>query len=298
MNRFGTCGILTAFLYTLMFAWDFLFIYLVVMGGYFVVSLLYVPLSSMKYNGTRRKIMISTWGDPATPELLIGTTLRLRETLEFLEKHATITLTHLVVKSLGEILKEFHDLNGKIVFGHFIPYSDLRVGLNEEISENGDYRTLLIGNVKEKKLLDIANECESRIQEERNKGKEEEFWGGFLPTFIAGPLVDLCELMNSCFALNLNFLGGSKLQAPGLVTNFGKYQGPVLYSPLNVGLKSSIIVNISSVTDSATLQETAIVIEKTAVLTATFDCRLIEGGRATQVIDRMRELLENPSKYF
>jgi len=80
-----------------------------------------------KLNGLRKKITIATWSEPQEANIHAGLDYNLTAFNEYKaqakEKYGlTITPTHLAIKAMGESLAAGPGLNGKIVFGKYIPY--------------------------------------------------------------------------------------------------------------------------------------------------------------------------------
>ena len=83
---------------------------------------------------TRRKLAIATWSSPKEGNIYGKLTIDMRGALGYMrylreEKGEKISITHLVGRAAGLALKEAPDLNGRIVFGKYIPHET--VDLNE-----------------------------------------------------------------------------------------------------------------------------------------------------------------------
>lgn len=94
---------------------------------FFAIFALYFLLSFVvkgKGVSTRKKIMVATWNDPTEGNITVRVPVRvdrLTKLLESLPKENRPTITHFVIKGVGELLKTQPDLNGKLVFGKVLP---------------------------------------------------------------------------------------------------------------------------------------------------------------------------------
>ena len=62
------------------------------------------------------------------------------------------TITHFVIRACGEVLKESPDMNGKLVFGKFVPYSTCDVSCFVNIDSGNDVGAMLVKDVPNKSI--------------------------------------------------------------------------------------------------------------------------------------------------
>lgn len=104
-------------LYALFTEQILIFYFLIVVGAYLAVASF---LPGAKEISIRKKIMLGTWTPPSEGVALLKFPVRVDKTLKLIEslpKENRLTLTHFVIKAIGELLHECPDINGKLVFG-------------------------------------------------------------------------------------------------------------------------------------------------------------------------------------
>jgi len=76
--------------------------------------------------------------------------LDVTNTLKYLEsfpKERRPTITHVAIKAVGELLKAAPDVNGKIVFGKYVPFERVNVGCLVDINNGEDLAAALVEDV-------------------------------------------------------------------------------------------------------------------------------------------------------
>jgi pyruvate dehydrogenase E2 component (dihydrolipoamide acetyltransferase) len=89
---------------------------------YVLISAFYPSAQSL---AVRRKVSLAVWPAPKEGLIYNNISLRVDKLISFLStvpKEIRPTVTHYVVKACGEVLKENPELNGKLIFGKFLPY--------------------------------------------------------------------------------------------------------------------------------------------------------------------------------
>eukprot|EP00919_Chromeraceae_sp_WS-2016_P041590 GHVR01099095.1.p1 GENE.GHVR01099095.1~~GHVR01099095.1.p1 ORF type:complete len:123 (+),score=9.52 GHVR01099095.1:1117-1485(+) len=122
MHLFEFAFFASGVLYALFCQQLLIFYFLLIVGAYLLIGK-FIP--GAKELSTRKKIMAATWSPPSEGVVLNKTTVRVekvKKILEDLPKESRPTLTHFIIKACGELLKRTPELNGKLVFGKFVPY--------------------------------------------------------------------------------------------------------------------------------------------------------------------------------
>jgi hypothetical protein len=86
-------------------------------GAYILIAYLYPGAKDISI---RKKIMLGTWTPPSEGVALVKVQVRVDKVLKLIEslpKENRPTLTHFTIKAIGNLLKTFPDVNGKLVFG-------------------------------------------------------------------------------------------------------------------------------------------------------------------------------------
>ena len=69
-----------------------------------------------------------------------------------------VTITHIVIKAAGECLKAgWKTVNGKIVFGRFVPYDTVDVTCLMDVDNGRDLAAVLVEEVDKKSFEDISD---------------------------------------------------------------------------------------------------------------------------------------------
>lgn len=93
--------------------------------------LMYLLTPGGKYNSKRTKIRLATWEEPKEGCIYIKNEVNCAKANELIQKHkgAThVTLTHFAIKAVAQGLNASRTfLNGKIVFGKYIPFDSVDV---------------------------------------------------------------------------------------------------------------------------------------------------------------------------
>jgi pyruvate dehydrogenase E2 component (dihydrolipoamide acetyltransferase) len=108
---------------------------------------------------TRRKFALANWPPPKEGVIYNNISLRVDKLLNFLEKipkDVRPTITHFVVKACGEILKQSPELNGKLIFGKFVPYESCDVCCLVNIDDGNDVGMMLVKDVPNKNVFQIG----------------------------------------------------------------------------------------------------------------------------------------------
>jgi len=101
------------------------------------------------------------WTEPTEGNIYNKMKIRVNHALEFLEKEfpdkkTRPTLTHLAIKALGECARVCPDINGKIAFGRFVPYSTIDVSCLVDVEGGNDLAMALIEGVDKMSLEDVG----------------------------------------------------------------------------------------------------------------------------------------------
>lgn len=142
-------------IYSMLFDRRFIFIYLGIIGVY-CLGAFFTPNS--KFNSLRRKIMIASWTAPSESNILnnweMDVTTVLAYFKTFPEKNRP-TLTHFVIKVMGKLLADAPDINGRIVFGKYVPYDKVNVSCLVDVNGGEDLAAVLFEEVDKMSISDI-----------------------------------------------------------------------------------------------------------------------------------------------
>lgn len=177
MNGLAISAILASIVYVLLYDWNYLKIFVLVVCGHFALSWTFVPKSAEKFNTPRRKIMMITWSDPSGPEIYTQIKCRFQKTLDYIERvqkssGKKITVTHLVCKVVGNVVKEYPELSGKLMFGNFVPHETVDVSCLVALEEGKDLGQICFRGIDQKTLSSIYDETVDKVSSMRKKDGE------------------------------------------------------------------------------------------------------------------------------
>jgi len=309
MNGLAICFIIATIIYSVFFNHTFVWIYLGVVGGYFLLSFIFVPSSARKYNTPRRKIQICTWTDPTSPEIFGTAKVRVSKTLEFIEKARKktgkkITITHMMCKALAEAIKEFPDINGKLSFGCYVPYDRVDVSCLVAREEGKDLGFVTFENADQKSVAVLAEEASKRVDSVRNgedakklKKASSPFY--YMPTCIGGVVMEICSWLAVPLGLNLSLIDIKRHPAGvAVVTNVGMMGVDVAYAPFPSLLRVPLLIVLPSIKEEPIAVDGQVVVEKVLNVCVTGDHRFIDGTRAAQLQNRTKAILEDPERFL
>lgn len=308
MNGLGICSIIGLILYALLYNWELLKIFIIVYSIYLLLCLIFYPYFS-KFNSIRKRIRATTWCEPYSPEMYSCLKIRFSKGLEFLStvpktEGRHVTVTHLVCKAVAEVLKRFPCLNGKLVFGHFVPYDTVDVSCLVAVDKGSDLGFACFRNADQKSLKEIALEASGKFEsvrsgEERAKLKKASSPFTLIPNCVGGILIEFFAWLSVTLGLNLPFLGVNRHPCgPAIITNVGTFGTEIVFGPFPTILKLPMLVLISTIRDEVVVDNGELVIDKVLTITTTVDHRFIDDFQQAQAQSLLKEILENPSAFI
>ena len=104
---------------------------------------------------TRRKLAIATWSAPQEGNIYGKLTVDVTNALRYIDDRREasgekVTITHLVGKAVANALAEAPDLNGRIVFGSFVPHETVDVTFLVVLDGGSDLAKVKVERADEK----------------------------------------------------------------------------------------------------------------------------------------------------
>lgn len=252
----------------------------------------------------RRKLAIATWGSPSEGNIYGKLTLDVTEALRYIDhlRETTgekITLTHLIGKALGEVLKREPTLNGRIFLGKYRPHESVDVCFVVAMKEGTDLGKATLRGVDKKSVVDIARELRERAENLRNDKDESHNRSQgplrWLPTWLLRPLISITGYLTGSAGLNAKWLGLESFPFGGcIVTNVGGFGVDEAFVPPVPFAYVPLYVLIGAVRDGVAVQNGAVVVRKQVTLTSTIDHRFVDGYQCAILAKTLREFVENP----
>ena len=309
MNGFWICGILSLIIYSIMYDWAYISLFLLMVSGYFLLSFIFVPASASRYNSIRRKIAIGTWSDPDSPECQGHFKMRIGNTLKFIEQFnketgRKLTITHLTLKVVADTLKEFQDFNGKLAFGYFVPYDTIDVSCLVAVEGGKDLDFVCVRSAATKSLVEICDEVANSVKNVRegegyktHKKATSPF--KFLPQSIAGVVMEISAYLATPLGIDLPVFGVNKSPCGNLiVTNVGSQGVEIGYAPFPSIMRVPSILALSSIKEEPVIENGRIIVDKVITALATIDHRYGDGTRGMKLANEVKKRMEAPNLYM
>ena len=122
MHIFKVAFYLTSIIYVLCCQFWLVYWFAGFVGVYCLVSYFYPGAKDLSI---RRKFTLANWEPPGDGIIYNNIKIRIDPLLKYLKTYPEInrpTITHFVIRACGEVLRQSPDMNGKLIFGRFVPY--------------------------------------------------------------------------------------------------------------------------------------------------------------------------------
>lgn len=252
----------------------------------------------------RRKLAIATWRAPAEGNIYGKLTVDATQALAWIAavREATgekVTMTHLVGKAVGEALAQAPMLNGRILFGRYIPHDTVDLAYLVVLEGGKNLAKAKICHVDKKSPVDIAVELRE-LAERLRAGKDDDFKKSqgplkLFPTWVLRPMVGLTGWLASALGVEVKRLGVERFPFGAcIVTSVGMFGVEEGYVPPTPFARVPVYVLIGALRDEAVVVDGDIVSQKRLTITATIDHRFIDGFQGGVLAKVVRQVLEDP----
>ncbi len=260
---------------------------------------------------TRRKMMIATWAPPKEGNILGALQLDMTETLKYLAAKraatgAKVTITHLVTKAVGRVLKSMPLVNGRLVMGRYYPADTADVGVLValETGSGMDLANAKICAADEKPLAAIAAELQDSAARLRS-GRDSDFNKSkpllaLLPTFLLRPMIELVGMLSS-LGLSIPALGVRPYPfGTAIITSVGSFGLDLAFVPQTPFTRVPLIFMVGAISPKAVAEkdentgELRLVPKDTLTLTVTVDHRFLDGKDGAKMATMLTRFLEHP----
>lgn len=272
----------------------------------------HLDLERKKNVSSFRKIAIGTWRTAYDPSVYGTMEIRmdaaLRYMADFRERTGKrITVTHLIAKVIGELLKETPDANALLRFNSI--YLRKRIGvffqvvMTDEGTGKVDLSGLTLYDVEQKTLGEIVSEFEDKVDKVRKRKdpaleKTRKSMLG-LPQFLIAGVLRFISFLTYTLNLDMSWAGLPRDPFGSImVTNIGSLGLDTAYVPLVPYSRVPILLALGAVKEVPVVDDGQIVVGKVMKINATFDHRFIDGYHASVMSRLMRKWLENPYEHF
>jgi pyruvate/2-oxoglutarate dehydrogenase complex dihydrolipoamide acyltransferase (E2) component len=267
---------------------------------------LYHMMTPWKHNSTRKRFNIATWDEPQDGIIQnryeVDVTNINTYIAEVKEKLGMkVTLTHVVVKAIGEILKAAPDINGKIVLGKYIPFDHANVCCLVDVKDGEDLAFFLIEDVDKLNIEDIAEEIDRKARRIKTL-KDEDYQtrtkaAKNIPSFLMNLLNYVNLICTTWLGIPLK-AGGIEAHPLGgaVVSNVGIFGVKDGTAPVVAGGFSACSITINQVVERPIVKNGKIEIAPTVMINVSIDHRYLDGSRAKTLSKIMDLYFQNPWK--
>ncbi len=258
----------------------------------------------MAMNSTRRKLAIGTWSAPREGNIYGKLTLNAEPALAYIERvqeqtGQKVTLTHFVGKAVAMALARAPGLNGRILWGKYIPHKTIDIAYLVVLEGGGDLAKAKIDNLDKKPLEAVAIELRA-LADKLRAGEDKEFETSkstlkMLPRLLVRPLLWLTGWLASSLGVSIKPLGVSKFPfGSAIITSVGMFGLDEGFVPPTPFARVPVYVLVGAMRPRPAVVDGEIVVQKQLTITATLDHRFVDGFEGGQLAKTVREVFENP----
>jgi pyruvate dehydrogenase E2 component (dihydrolipoamide acetyltransferase) len=269
-----------------------------------------VEISKMQTLSAFRKIALGTWETTYDPTIYGTMRIRMDKALEYIEKFREktgrrVTVTHLVVKALAQVLKECPEANAVLRWNKIYMRENVDVSVLVLMEDNGkmDLSSTMLRNADQMSLVEMVDEIKvnvDRIRAKQDKALEQTRQSmKLIPAFFINTFFKILSFFMYALNLDLSFLGLPRDAFGGaVVTSIGSLGLDIGYVPLVPYSRVPIFIAPGKVTDEAIVEDGKIVVGKILNLNASLDHRVVDGGHAATMSRVVRRIFDDPFAFF
>lgn len=279
-------------------------IFLILLSIYLVI---YIYLGKHPFNGFRRKMQLSTWDESKCAAAYASVEIDITELEEkiniFNKKNSqNLTISHICLKILAELFKKTPSVNGRIMFGRFIPFDGVHI--TTLVDANGkNLSNVLIRDCDKKNFIQIKESLNPTVKaikkDEYVPEKNRINLFKSVPYFIFDILFDIFNSLSVLVGFSNETLDIKKdICGICLFTNVSKLKIKNGYGTLCHNIKIGLVVALCEPELKPKVINNEIKIRKVSNLNITFDHRLGDGSIAYGIMSEFENLNLNIDKYF
>lgn len=256
---------------------------------------------------TRRKLAIATWSEPREGNIYGKMTVDATKALAYLEEirqktGEKVTITHLVGKAVAEALAKAPTLNGRIVWGKYVPFDTVDVTFLVALEGGNDLAKAKVGTADRKSLVEIARELGSLSGRLRSGGDREfeKSKGAIkaMPMWLLKRVVSLTGFLASGLGLSLPALGVAPFPFGScIVTSLGMFGVDEAFVPPTPFARVPLYILVGAVRERPAVVDGQLTVRTQVTICATIDHRFIDGAQLGTLAKVMREYIEDPYRF-
>ena len=261
-----------------------------------------------------RKIAMASWRPRKDPTISATMNIEASALLGYIDdvKAATgqhVTPMHLVGRAAGKMLEALPGLNGRVVFGSFLPSPTIDcffvVSLRTDPVTGAqavgtDLSGAVVRRVDEKPPWAIAKELADRASKIRHdqdpEFKRTKSMVKGLPPLLLRPVMDAVGFVTESLQLPLPFMGlEARPYGSILVSNVGTYGLDSAFAPVPPFVHVPFTIVIGAISDKVLAENGQAVIRPVLPLSVCLDHRFVDGYQAATMARVFREYLADPA---
>ena len=262
------------------------------------------------------------WFDvPFSPWVCGNIVIDVTRTKEFLatinsKQDEHVTIQHLIAKSVAHALQQVPQANARIIGKKIHPQSNVGIAMpvnliGHQAGKKQELSMLLLKDAQKKNLLEIARETQFQKKQEQQGNVQSSFIRNMMKLAEKTPERLTYKILDGIDALSKNTQTGSKIfeqfPATTAITNPGSnhprdiegimFRGGSFHPPLRIAHVGTFWAITGIQKEVLPIQGKPEVREVLPVM-LTFDHRLIDGFKASELLLAFSDALQNPQNYF
>jgi pyruvate dehydrogenase E2 component (dihydrolipoamide acetyltransferase) len=263
-----------------------------------------------------RKIAMASWRRRRDPVIAATLDVEADPLLGYLEEvrgatGAHVTPMHLVGRAAAKVIEALPGLNGRVVFGSFLPSPtidcffvvSLRTDPVASTEATGtDLSGAVVRRVNEKPPWVIAQELADRASQIRHdqdpQFKQSKTMVQSLPPMALRFVLDAIGFVTEGLQLPLSFMGlEARPYGSVVVSNVGTYGLDSAFAPVPPFCQVPTVMMVGAMTDKAVARGGQPVVRRMLPLSISLDHRFVDGYQAATMARIFREYLDNPGAF-
>ncbi len=254
----------------------------------------------------RRKLAIATWSSPREGNIYGKLTVDATKALAYLERikqesGEKVTITHLVGAAVARALAKAPGLNGRILFGRYIPHKTVDIAFLVSLDGGKNLAKAKVCNLDKKSVVDVARELRELAGKLRS-GEDKSFKKAMgpiklLPTWIIRPMLYVTGWLASSLGLSAKAFGVEKYPFGScIITSVGMFGLDEGWAPPTPFARVPVYVLLGAVRHRPAVVDGEIKIREELTLCATIDHRFLDGFQGGILAKEVKRLLEDPEQ--
>ncbi|MCB9797584.1 MAG: 2-oxo acid dehydrogenase subunit E2 [Alphaproteobacteria bacterium] len=252
----------------------------------------------------RRKLSIASWTAPSEGNIYGKLTVDATEVLAYIDRvrettGEKVTVTHIVGCAVGRALAAAPGLNGRIVFGSFVPFETVDISYLVVLEGGKNLAKAKIERIDGKNPADVA--AELRLLAERLRGgRDENFEKGqgplkLLPTWIIRPMIWLTGWLTGALGIELKMFGLERFPFGAcVITSVGMLGIDEGFAPPTPWARAPAYILIGAVKDQPCVVDGELTVRPQLTLCATIDHRFVDGFQIGIMARELKAVFANP----